>query len=265
MANNALIGDTGFVGGTLLRQRNFDATYNSRNIETLQGRQFDCLVCAGVPAAKWIANRNPEQDWQNISRLLDSLKAATVRHFVLISTIDVYREPNGLTENDPPSIEHLQPYGLHRLKIEQFVTENFVLHTIIRLPALFGIGLRKNALYDLINLNQVEKIVPNAEFQWYPTRRLADDIDRIRAAEIALINITAEPITMETIRTHFFPKVQIGAPASSPPRYDLRSIHDSLLGGHSGYHFSRSQIFDEMAAFIAQAKAPSECGSQSQI
>jgi nucleoside-diphosphate-sugar epimerase len=265
MASNALIGDTGFVGGTLLQQRDFGSTYNSRNIETIRGRKFDYLVCAGVSAAKWIANRNPEQDWRNIGRLLDSLKAATVRHFILISTIDVYREPNGLTENDAPAVERLQPYGLHRLKIEQFVRENFVSHTIIRLPALFGAGLRKNALYDLINLNQVEKIVPNAEFQWYPVRRLADDIDRIRAAEIDLINITAEPIAMEDIRARFFPAVQIGPPASSPPRYDLRSIHDSLLGGHGGYHFSRRQIFDEMAAFIAQAKAPSQCGLQSPI
>ena len=265
MASDALIGDTGFVGGTLLRQRNFDSTYNSRNIETIRGRKFDCLVCAGVPAVKWIANRDPEQDWRNIGRLLDNLKTAMVRHFVLISTIDVYREPNGLTENDPPAAERLQPYGLHRLKIEQFVRDNFVSHTIIRLPALFGIGLRKNALYDLINLNQVEKIVPNAEFQWYPTRRLADDIDRVRAAEIDLINITAEPIAMEDIRVRFFPTVQIGPSASSPPRYDLRSVHDLLLGGHGGYHFSRSQIFDEMAAFIAQAKAPSECGLQSRI
>ena len=265
MASNALIGDTGFVGGTLLRHGNFDATYNSRNIQTIQGRKFDCLVCAGVPAAKWIANREPEQDWQNISRLLDCLKAATVRHFVLISTIDVYREPKGLTENDAPPIEQLQPYGLHRLKIEQFVAETFVSHTIIRLPALFGIGLRKNALYDLINGNQVKKIVPNAEFQWYPTRRLADDIDRIRAAKIALINITAAPIAMEDVRARFFPTVQIGVPVSSPPQYDLRSIHDSVLGGHGGYHFTRSQIFDEMAAFIAQAKALSECGWQSRI
>jgi hypothetical protein len=265
MASSALIGDTGFVGGTLLKRRHFDSTYNSRNIETIQGRTFDRLVCAGVPAVKWIANREPEQDWRNIRRLLDNLKATTIQHFVLISTIDVYSEPNGLTENDAPSVERLQPYGLHRLKIEQFVKQHYASCTIIRLPALFGAGLRKNALYDLVNVNQVEKIVPNAEFQWYSMRRLADDIDRIRTAGIDLINITAEPIAMEDIRARFFPDVKVGPLVSSPPKYDLRSIHDKLFGGRRGYHFTRSQIFDEMAAFIAQAKAPSECGLQSRI
>jgi hypothetical protein len=265
MTSNALIGDTGFVGGTLMHQRQFEKSYNSRNIETIRGQNFDWLVCAGVPAAKWIANGDPDQDWRNIQRLLGSLKTATVRHFILISTIDVYREPNHLTENDAPPVEQLQPYGLHRLKIEQFIKENYPSHTIIRLPALFGAGLRKNALYDLLNLNQIEKIVPNAEFQWYPMRRLADDIDRIRSAGIGLINVTAEPILTDEIRSRFFPNAKIGAPASTPPRYDLRSVYDYVLGGSGGYHFTRTQVLDEMAIFIAQSKASPQCGSPSRI
>ena len=37
---SALIGYTGFVGSNLLRQRAFDATFNSKNIEQISGRSL---------------------------------------------------------------------------------------------------------------------------------------------------------------------------------------------------------------------------------
>ena len=58
----ALIGHSGFVGSNLARQTRFDSTYNSSNIESIAGQEFDLLVCAGVRAEKWIANANPDAD-----------------------------------------------------------------------------------------------------------------------------------------------------------------------------------------------------------
>ena len=40
---SALIGYTGFVGSTLLRQRPFDEQYNSKNIREIAGQQFDLI------------------------------------------------------------------------------------------------------------------------------------------------------------------------------------------------------------------------------
>lgn len=257
MPDDALIGYTGFVGGALRRDHPFAASFNSRNIEEIRGQSFDRVVCTGVPAVKWLANKEPEQDWLGISRLIDCLKEVSTKSFTLISTIDVYREPNGATENDAPPLDGLHSYGLHRLRLEAFIADRFVRHTIVRLPALFGPGLKKNALYDLIHRNQTEKIVPNAAFQWYPTRRLSQDLDRIDAAGVELINITAEPVPMETIRTRFFPEVAVGAPVAMPPLYDLRSIHDTLLGGRGGYHLSTGQVLAEMADFVTGEAAAS--------
>ena len=59
---DALIGYSGFVGGTLLRQRAFEARYRSTNIGSIAGGEFELVVCAGAPAQKWIANRDPEAD-----------------------------------------------------------------------------------------------------------------------------------------------------------------------------------------------------------
>ena len=251
----ALIGYTGFVGSTLARDRSFVAMFNSRNIETIRGRHFSTVVCAGVSAVKWLANKEPEKDWEGISRLIDCLRDVKAERFVLISTIDVYRESSEQTEIDVPPVEGLHPYGLHRLKLEAFVREQFPVSTIVRLPALFGAGLRKNAIYDMIHLNAPEKVVPNGSFQWYPTRRLADDVDRIVGAGLDLVNVTAEPVEMAAIHDRFFAGVTIAPPVANPPRYDLRSIHDAVLGGHGGYHLSADQVFQELEIFIAEAKA----------
>ena len=251
---DALIGATGFVGGTLLRDRAFQATFNTSNIETIRGRRFDQVVCAGVTAVKWLANKEPERDWEGISRLMACLADVTADRLVLISTIDVYQETAGRSEPDAPPAAGLHPYGLHRLRLEAFVRQRFANSTIVRLPALFGTGLRKNAIFDMIHLNAPEKVVPNASFQWYPTRRLAADLDRVIAGGIDLINITAEPVQMGVIHDRFFAEVPIGAPVANPPRYDLRTIHDAVLGGHGGYHLSALEVFDELGAFIASAR-----------
>ena len=84
------IGYTGYVGTNLLRQRLFDNLYNSKNIEDMCGESFELIVCAGIPAAKWVANNDPRSDWQNIQRLIDNLAQVTTANFILISTIDVY-------------------------------------------------------------------------------------------------------------------------------------------------------------------------------
>src|SRR5271157_4121603 len=80
-----LIGFTGFVGGTLMRDRAFDAAYNSVNIADINGCSFERLVCAGVPAAKWQANRDPKADRTAIARLTGPLLGAKSREFILIS------------------------------------------------------------------------------------------------------------------------------------------------------------------------------------
>ena len=93
---DALIGHTGFVGGDAARRgartmrRIIPAT-----IGTIAGRSFRRVVCAGVSAVKWRANRDPEADRAGIQTLIDALATVTAEHFVLISTIDVYPVRSG--------------------------------------------------------------------------------------------------------------------------------------------------------------------------
>ena len=248
----ALIGYTGFVGGTIARGRTFDALYNSKNISDIVGRSFDLVVCAGVSAAKWLANREPEADRAAIAALTRCLEQIDARELVLISTIDVYPDPS-LPLDESRSIDPAatHAYGRHRFELEQWVRRRFTLSRIVRLPALFGEGLRKNALYDLLNDNLVGNIDPSAVFQWYPMGRIAGDLDVVRRSDLRLVNLFTEPIGMSEIITAFFPAARTGRPTASAPRYALRTKHAALFGGADGFIMRKSEVLREMAGFVA--------------
>ena len=58
----ALIGHSGFVGGNLKAQMNFDHFFNSTNIAEIRGQKFDEVYISAAPAEKWRANKEPEND-----------------------------------------------------------------------------------------------------------------------------------------------------------------------------------------------------------
>ncbi len=144
-----LVGYTGFVGGNLAKYGKFDKLYNSKNIEEAFGTNPDFLVYAGVTAAKFLANKFPEKDKEVILNAFENIKKINPKKLVLISTIDVYEKPNKVTEEDIDFSN--ETYGKNRALLEQLVREEFPECTIVRLPALFGIGLKKNFIYDYLN------------------------------------------------------------------------------------------------------------------
>ena len=153
-----IIGYTGFVGSNLDNQIKFDEKYNSKNIDEIRGKEFDIVYCAGVSAVKWFANQNPEKDIAGINSLIENLKTIKTRIFVLISTIDIYPEFENINEDTLPNISKQDAYGKNRYYLENWVKNNFENYLIVRLPALFGKGLKKNFIYGqkhkLIYCNQ---------------------------------------------------------------------------------------------------------------
>lgn len=248
----ALIGHTGFVGSNLSAQGAYNALFNSRNIEEMRGHSFDEVVCCGVSAVKWQANKEPERDWDGIVRLLETLEEVRTRRFVLISTIDVYPDPSTpLDESAELGGLDNHAYGRHRLAVERFVSERFDNHLIVRLPALFGPGLKKNALYDLMHGNQVEKINPAGVFQWYPLDRLTSDLERAGAAGLRLVNLFTEALAMERLVGSVFPGAPVGLPTAPAPTYRLRTRHADALGGRDGYLMEAPDVLRAIASFVA--------------
>jgi hypothetical protein len=251
---SALIGFTGFVGSTLLREQAFDALFNSQNISEIRGRHFSTVVCAGVSAVKWWANKNPEADKSAIESLRQNIDTIEADHFILISTVDVYPNPVEVTEDDIPDHEQSQPYGRHRRELEIWVDERFDKCTVIRLPGLFGHGLKKNLIFDLIHGNQTSSVSKNGVLQWYPMERFSSDLERIVASGINLVNISPVPLSTQHIKDKLFADALIGTSDEPGPMYDMQTVHPGLLGGSGSYHIGQAAVLDALERFIEKAR-----------
>ena len=251
MTSRALIGHTGFVGGNLLRQAGFEAMYRSTNIGDIRGREFDLLVISAVQAKKWWANQEPEADWAGIQKLLEALAEVQAREVVLISTIDVLPTEPGLDESFDPHGVPNHPYGTHRLRVEDWVRERFPAVTVVRLPGLFGPGLKKNVLYDLLHGNQLEKINPSSSFQYYDLSGLWADIQVAREASLPLIHLFTEPVRTQRIIDAYFPEAEVGSDPLPEAHYDFRTCYADLYGGPPGYIQSAEVVLERMGTFMA--------------
>ncbi|MDB4892995.1 MAG: hypothetical protein JWL61_4850 [Gemmatimonadetes bacterium] len=252
--SDALIGHTGFVGGAIQRARSFDARYRSTDIDTIRGCGFDTVICCGAPAEKWRANLDPAEDRARLATLMDALSEVDVDRFVLISTIDVYPQPNGVDEETTFDASAGQPYGRHRFELEEFCRARFNT-TVVRLPGLFGHGLKKNAIFDLLHDRPVDALPGNSRFQFYDVERVWPDVKRILAAGIRTANVTAEPVSIGDVATRVFNRELPTPRDESAPNYDVRSVHAAGMGGSGGYWYDADSVFDGLEKFVARERS----------
>jgi hypothetical protein len=239
--NNALIGFSGFVGSTLLKQTPFEPLYRSTNISDIEDLTFNTVVCAGAPAQKWIANQDPEADRHNIDGLIAHLKTIQCKTFILISTVDVFKNPIGVDEETTVDESGLHAYGLHRRLLEKFVESHFTKHLIVRLPGLVGPGLRKNVIFDFLNNNNLHSIESRGVFQFYPMVNLWYDIQTAINAGLQLIHLSAAPISVADVSKLGFGKPFDQTLANTPASYDLRTRHAELFGAVGHYQYNRQE------------------------
>jgi nucleoside-diphosphate-sugar epimerase len=235
----ALIGHTGFVGSNLLKQAEFDRCYNSKNIEEIVDEQFELVVCAGVSSIKWKANKHPKEDFQQIQGLIENLEATKFKRIILISTIAVYDNP---ADN---------AYGRNRLYLETYLKNNFDNVSIVRLPSLFGSGLKKNAIYDLINKD--EQFLPHQDstFQYYCLDTLWQDIQTMQSANIKTLNISTEPIVFRDI-LKLFQSNYLCSDSNKIVHEDMRSVHAAVWGKQKPYLYDRIEIINNLERFIKE-------------
>lgn len=150
----ALVGYTGFVGSNIYAAagNEIDAVYNSKNIGEAYGTNPDLLIYAGLRAEKYLANNVPEKDMKLIVQAEENIKKINPKKLVLISTVDVFKVPKNVDENSKVDTENLHAYGYNRYQLELWARENYPDALIIRLPALFGRNIKKNFIYDYMNV-----------------------------------------------------------------------------------------------------------------
>lgn len=252
----AIIGHTGFVGGNIVRQRRVDRSYHRPNIAEIRGERFETLWISGAPAQKWVANADPEGDAAAMSVLREHLRHVEAAEVVLISTVDVYPEPFGVDETAEMSADdHPQAYGRNRLAFEQFVRRNFPRALVVRLPGLFGPGIRKNLVYDLLNERE-EFVHRDSCFQFYDLTQLCDDVDVAIAAGLELINLATEPTPARDVAKEVFGRELVRV-EGDPARYDVHTRHAALFGlpAESPYLVDREGVLQGLHSFVRAMRA----------
>ena len=253
---NALIGFSGYVGNTLLKQAHFDALYRSTNIQDIEGQQFDVVVCAGAPAQKWIANREPEADRKKIEALIEHLRTIKCKTFILISTVDVFKNPINVDEATPIDESGLHAYGLHRRLLEKFVESHFPHSLIVRLPGLVGPGLRKNVIFDFLHDNNLHAIESRGVFQFYPMVNLWYDIQTALQAGLRLIHLTAAPVSVAHVALAGFGKTFTQELDNAPARYDMQTRHADVFGAHGRHQYNERETIQAVRAYAQSEAVP---------
>lgn len=247
---NCLIGYSGLIGSTLLKSNNFDYLYRKSDIYKIKNNKFDFVICAGAPAEKWKANLNPLEDSKNINLLINNLKNISARRFILISTVDVFKNPIGVYETSRTSIKKNNAYGKNRRLLEIFVRNKFNNHNIIRLPALVGDGLKKNALFDIKNNNNINLIDSRNSYQFYPLKNLWKDITKTLELKKKVMHLTSEPISIKSIYTLILKKKYENHVLKKPIAYDFKSIHSENFYGLKNYQYNKTYILKSILNYL---------------
>ena len=299
----ALVGYTGFVGSNLAASTNFDGLYNSKNVSEAYGTKPDLLVYAGVPAAKYLANKAPEEDLAIIRQAAENIAKIAPKKLVLISTIDVFPEPVGVDENTAPK-ESSEAYGRNRRELELRVREQYANALIVRLPALFGKNLKKNFIYDIIHpipFKLTEKLLTDflerepqlkeyyfpcgngffqrkemddsteksvkeiferlgfsalnftdsrSSYQFYPLSRLWQDIETALHHNLRIFHPATEPVSAGELYSQLTGLKFINELAKTPARYNYKTCHAALFGGHGDYIMTKSLVFNKIKEFF---------------
>jgi hypothetical protein len=122
---------------------------------------------------------------------------------------------------------------------------------VLRLPSLFGPGLKKNAIFDLLTNSNIDQINPAGKFQWYPVVRLWDDIKKAAAADLHLLNISTEPITTSAIAKNFFPRSSLATTSGEPSSYDVWSIHAEKFDKDGHYLLDKADVTQALSDYLA--------------
>lgn len=248
-----LVGYTGFVGSNLTQQMEFDHLVNSKNIAEFAGTEVDELIISAGDARKWLANKEPENDMKHINKLFDDVSKIKSKKVVLFSTVDVYEDKKGVYEGSFEVAN--QPYGKHRWQFEQQVSAHFDKVNVVRLPGLFGNGLKKNIIFDIIVGKDIRGFNPNSAFQWFHLDDLKKVIDYCENKKISELNVTAEPVSVAELCNSV--NVDLALLDENAPlvKYDICSKYASEYSGVSDYLYSKQDTLEQITKYIAESRA----------
>jgi len=197
-----VIGGEGFLGSAVVRQCE-QAGHEYRivekhNYEHYIGRSCDIIINANGNSRKLLAREAPMEDFEmNVANVRRTLEDFRFQKYVLFSSADVYPDCSSpATTDEDLSLDPAKqsPYGFHKYLAELCVKHRASCWTILRLSGFVGPGIRKNAVYDVLNGGRVW-VDPASEFQFLHTRDLGKIVLQLAQSKFTdgqIINLGAK-------------------------------------------------------------------------
>ena len=179
-----IVGGKGLTGSAFVRnleKKNIEfKIIQKENKEEFFGKNCDVLIFANGNAIKYKANEDPFFDFHaSLSSIAEYVHKINSHLFILLSSIEVYDQHSSLeTSKEDIKIneQNLGPYGYHKFLAENYVQKFAKNFLIFRLPALVGIGTRKNPIYDFLHNHKKVMISQNSQLNVINTSVIADII-----------------------------------------------------------------------------------------
>lgn len=264
----ALVGCTGFVGSNIYASGEIDKGFHSKNIEEAYGLTPELLIYAGLRAEKFLANREPERDRELIEQAKENISRIAPKRLVLISTIDVFKNPVGVNEDSAVEDDEPEPYGLNRYLLECWVRQQYPDALIIRLPGLFGKNIKKNFIYDFIHkipfllkenkyMELLKKDEALADYYvrqnngFYQCRKLLEEEKDILRQKFEKLHFTALQFTDSRSIYQFYPLFRLWNDIKTAIGEGIRLWHpatEPVSAGELYKHLTGDEFVNELAA-----------------
>lgn len=200
----AIIGADGFVGKALTnvfiqseQYEVFQVVRNNYESIKAQKKKFDLIIHSAMPSKRWWAANNQLKDFDASVRLTaDILYNWEFNKIALISSVSA-------------RLQTSHPYGRHKHLAEVLVSDHSAENVVFRLGGLYGEGLEKGVIFDMINGNEVF-MTSDSEFNYIDTE-VASKLIFKYINENGIIDIGAkDTISIGEIAEYFNLKVQFG-------------------------------------------------------
>mgnify|MGYP003631179297 CR=1 FL=1 len=178
MKKIGVVGANGFVGKAIcraLKKCDYEVFEITReNCDEYKSFKYDFLINTAMPSKRFWALNNPIDDVKaTILKTAELLYQWEYNKFIQISSLSA-------------KIQLDTPYGVHKRSSEVLV-ENKENSLIIRLGALYGDGLDKSSLFDIINHNHIYVDI-NSEYNYIDidivSRWIAKNLNKTGIKEI---------------------------------------------------------------------------------
>ena len=159
MSDILILGGGGFVGSGIARQcdaRGLDyAAITRANYAEARGSRCRIFINANGNSRKPLAKQDPVGEFDaSVRSVRASLVDFSYDCYVHLSSCDVYPDcssPQTTHEDQVLDPATQSPYGFHKYLAEQCVRHAAPRHLILRLGGFVGPGLKKNAIFDILN------------------------------------------------------------------------------------------------------------------